>query len=59
MGKYKRIFTIVVDSMGVGALPDAAEYGDAGQIRWVIFLTTETSCIYQIFRNLELRTSIR
>ena len=30
MGKYKRIFTIVVDSMGVGALPDAAEYGDAG-----------------------------
>ena len=30
MGKYKRIFTIVVDSMGVGALPDAADYGDAG-----------------------------
>ena len=30
MGKYKRIFTIVVDSMGVGALPDAADYGDVG-----------------------------
>ena len=30
MGKYKRIFTIVVDSLGVGALPDAAEYGDVG-----------------------------
>lgn len=30
MGKYKRIFTIVVDSLGVGAMPDAAEYGDAG-----------------------------
>lgn len=30
MGKYKRIFTIVVDSLGVGALPDAADYGDAG-----------------------------
>lgn len=30
MGKYKRIFTIVVDSLGVGALPDAGEYGDAG-----------------------------
>ena len=28
--KYKRIFTIVVDSLGAGALPDAAEYGDAG-----------------------------
>ena len=30
MSKFKRIFTIVVDSMGIGALPDAAEYGDAG-----------------------------
>lgn len=30
MTKYKRIFTIVVDSLGAGALPDAAEYGDAG-----------------------------
>ena len=30
MKKYKRIFTIVVDSLGVGALPDAADYGDAG-----------------------------
>ena len=30
MGKYKRIFTIVIDSLGVGALPDAADYGDAG-----------------------------
>ncbi len=28
--KYKRIFTIVVDSVGVGSLPDAAKYGDEG-----------------------------
>ncbi len=28
--KYKRIFTIVVDSLGVGAQHDAAAYGDAG-----------------------------
>lgn len=28
--KYKRIFTIVIDSLGAGAMPDAAEYGDAG-----------------------------
>ena len=27
---YKRIFTIVIDSLGVGALDDAAAYGDAG-----------------------------
>ena len=28
--KYKRIFTIVIDSLGVGALDDAASYGDEG-----------------------------
>jgi phosphopentomutase len=30
MGKYQRVFTIVIDSLGAGALPDAAAYGDAG-----------------------------
>ena len=30
MKKYKRIFTIVMDSLGIGAMPDAASYGDAG-----------------------------
>ena len=28
--KYKRIFTIVLDSLGVGAMDDAAFYGDEG-----------------------------
>ena len=28
--KYKRIFTIVIDSLGIGALPDAEKYDDAG-----------------------------
>ncbi|WP_338597754.1 phosphopentomutase [Clostridium baratii] len=28
MSKYKRIFTIVIDSLGVGALEDSKEYGD-------------------------------
>ena len=28
--KYRRIFTIVIDSLGVGALNDASAYGDAG-----------------------------
>ena len=28
--KYRRIFTIVIDSMGIGAMPNAAEYGDEG-----------------------------
>ena len=30
MKKYKRIFTVVLDSLGVGALPDAESYGDVG-----------------------------
>ena len=28
--RYKRIFLIVLDSLGIGAMPDAAEYGDEG-----------------------------
>ncbi len=28
--KTKRVFLIVLDSLGIGALPDAADYGDAG-----------------------------
>ncbi|MDY5647553.1 MAG: phosphopentomutase [Lachnospiraceae bacterium] len=30
MKKYKRIFTIVIDSLGVGPQPDAKKYGDEG-----------------------------
>ncbi len=30
MGKYKRIFLIVIDSLGIGAAADADNYGDAG-----------------------------
>lgn len=30
MGKYKRIFLIVIDSLGIGAAADAAKYGDEG-----------------------------
>ena len=30
MEKYKRVFVIVLDSMGVGAMPDSERYGDVG-----------------------------
>ena len=30
MKKYKRIFLFVLDSFGIGAMPDALQYGDAG-----------------------------
>ena len=26
--KYRRIFTIVIDSFGIGAMDNAADYGD-------------------------------
>lgn len=40
MKKYKRIFTIVIDSFGAGEMPDAAQYPSTGmkeQILWDIF----------------------
>src|SRR6204780_1696554 len=31
MGKFERVIWIVLDSVGVGPLPDAADYGDVGR----------------------------
>lgn len=30
MGKYRRIFVIVIDSLGIGAMPDSEKFGDIG-----------------------------
>ena len=30
MKKYRRIFTVVIDSLGIGAMPNAAQYDDEG-----------------------------
>ncbi len=30
MRKYRRIFTVVIDSLGIGAMPNAADYDDEG-----------------------------
>ncbi len=30
MSKYNRIFTIVIDSLGTGAMPDSEKFGDVG-----------------------------
>ena len=30
MKKYKRIFVVVIDSLGIGAMPDAERFGDIG-----------------------------
>jgi len=31
MSKFDRIIWIVLDSVGIGPLPDAADYGDTGR----------------------------
>src|SRR5258706_7622365 len=31
MTEFERVFWIVLDSVGIGELPDAAEYGDVGR----------------------------
>ncbi|MDD4006154.1 MAG: phosphopentomutase, partial [Bacilli bacterium] len=30
MNKYKRLFVIVIDSVGIGEMPDAEKFGDRG-----------------------------
>ena len=30
MNGYKRVFLIVLDSLGIGAMPDSHKFGDAG-----------------------------
>ena len=30
MNEYKRIFVIVLDSLGIGAMPDSPRFGDEG-----------------------------
>ena len=30
MAKFNRVFVIVLDSMGIGAMPDAEKFGDIG-----------------------------
>ncbi len=30
MGRYDRVFVVVIDSLGIGAMPDAERFGDSG-----------------------------
>ena len=39
--KYKRVFMIVMDSLGIGAMEDADKYGDAGTNT---FVHTSVAC---------------
>ena len=47
-GKFSlgKVILIVLDSVGVGALPDAADYGDEGANTLKIFRRFYQDCIY-------------
>ncbi len=46
MGNYKRIFVIVIDSLGIGAMPDSERFGDIGvNTLGHISESVETFCI--------------
>ena len=46
MGNYKRIFVIVIDSLGIGAMPDSEPFGDIGvNTLGHISESVETFCI--------------
>ena len=48
--KYERIFVIVLDSLGIGAMPDSEKFGDVGvDIFWIKWAPWK----YQILRSLE------
>ena len=38
MNKYKRIFLVVMDSVGIGEAPDAEQFGDWDLIQLVTLL---------------------
>ena len=35
MKEYKRVFVIVIDSLGIGAMPDGEKFGDVGVNFWI------------------------
>ena len=59
MRKYKRMFVIVVDSLGVGAMPDAEQFGDVASIRWDTLQKQREDLRYRICRSLAWQTSYR
>lgn len=58
MGKFQRVFVIVLDSLGFGAMPDAEQYGDSN-VDTIGHIAERCSFIYRICRNLAQQISDR
>lgn len=53
METYKRVFVIVLDSLGIGAMPDSEEFGDKGVDTFGHILDKWENWIFRTFRSLE------
>ncbi len=49
---YKRIFVIVLDSLGIGAMPDSEKFGDRDVDTFGHILDRMEHWRFQIFRSL-------
>ncbi len=56
MPKYNRIFTIVIDSLGTGAMPDSEKFGDVGVDTLGHIAEHMKGFISRISRSLESQT---
>ena len=56
MGKYKRIFVIVIDSLGIGQMPDGEKFGDIGVNTLGHISEAVDSFAFRTCRGLGLRT---
>ena len=53
MKNYDRIFVIVLDSLGIGAMPDSAKFGDIGVDTFGHILEKWVLLRFQILENWE------
>ena len=54
MKKYERIFVIVLDSLGIGAMPDSEKFGDVGVDTFGHILDKMVSLEITIFTRQEI-----
>lgn len=58
MKRFKRIFVVVIDSLGIGAMNNAAEYGDEAAIPWAILMLQWIILICLIWKSLVWETCV-
>mgnify|MGYP000370086828 CR=1 FL=1 len=54
MARFKRIFVIVIDSLGIGEMADSADFGDIG-VNTLGHISQSRDLQYLILQSLEWR----